>query len=137
MKPNPFGLHDIYGNVCERISDTYAKNYYAQGDKVDPTGPSQGTNSRFEYIVNAPQSGKYALTAKVVTVNYDQKLKFTVNDAAASETTIEMPFTSGTWQTAKPVVLTLIEGENILKFWRDHPPQYGLAIKDFTLSPVR
>ena len=27
-KPNPWGFYDIYGNVCERISDKYARNYY-------------------------------------------------------------------------------------------------------------
>jgi len=24
-KPNPFGLYDIYGNVCERVQDTYRR----------------------------------------------------------------------------------------------------------------
>jgi hypothetical protein len=28
------------------------------------------------------------------------------------------------------------EGENILRFSRNNPPQYGLAIKDFTLTPI-
>jgi formylglycine-generating enzyme required for sulfatase activity len=48
-KPNPWGLYDIYGNVCERISDKYSRSYYSISPKVDPTGPSQGTKSRFEY----------------------------------------------------------------------------------------
>jgi len=66
-KPNPWGLYDIYGNVCERISDKYARNYYANSPKVDPTGPSQGRKSCFEYKITVPRSGKYSLTARVVT----------------------------------------------------------------------
>jgi len=135
-KPNPWGLYDIYGNVCERISDTYARNYYAQSPKVDPTGPSQGTKSRFEYKVTVPRSGKYSLTARVVTVNYDQRLNVSANDAE-SGIAMTMPFTVGKWQTSEPVALTLKKGENVLRFWRNDPPQYGLAIKSFALKPVR
>ena len=135
-KPNPWGLYDIYGNVCERISDTYARNYYSISPKEDPSGPSQGTNSRFEYQVNAPQAGKYSFTARVVTANYDQRLNVFVNDAD-SELVMGMPFTAGNWQESKPVTLTLKEGENTLRFSRDKPPQYGLAIKDFKLTPVK
>jgi len=134
-KPNPWGLYDIYGNVCERISDTYARNYYAQSPKVDPTGPRQGTKSRFEYKVTAPQSGKYSLTARVVTANYDQRLNVSANDTE-SEMVMEMPFTLGKWQDGEPVTLTLKEGENVMRFSRTDPPQYGLAIKSFTLKPV-
>jgi len=134
-KPNPWGLYDIYGNVCERISDTYARNYYAQSPKEDPTGPSQGTKSRFEYKVTAPRAGKYSLTARVVTANYGQRLNVSAN-GADSGIAMEMPFTVGKWQDCEPVTLTLKEGENILRFWRDRPPQKGLAIKDFTLKPL-
>jgi len=135
-KPNPWGLYDIYGNVNERISDKYSKNYYAQSPKVDPTGPSQGTKSRFEYQVTAPRSGKYSLTAQVVTANYNQRLNVSANDAD-SGIAMEMPFTLGNWQDSKPVTLILEEGENTLRFWRNQPPQNGLAIKDFTLTPVK
>jgi formylglycine-generating enzyme required for sulfatase activity len=38
-KPNPWGLYDIYGNVCERVSDIYARDYYAKSPKEDPVGP--------------------------------------------------------------------------------------------------
>lgn len=134
-KPNPWGLYDIYGNVCERISDKYARNYYSISPKVDPTGPSQGTQSRFEYNVVVPRSGEYALTAEVVTANYNQQLNVSANDND-SEIAIEMPFTVGNWHESKPVALTLKKGKNILRFSRNQPPQYGLAIKSFTLTPV-
>ena len=135
-KPSPWGLYDIYGNVCERISDKYARNYYAQSPKVDPTGPSQGRKSCFEYKITAPRSGKYSLTAQVVTANYNQRLNVSANDAE-SEIAIEMPFTVGEWRTSEPVTLTLKKGENALRFSRTQPPQYGLAIKSFALKPVR
>jgi formylglycine-generating enzyme required for sulfatase activity len=135
-KPNPWGLYDIYGNVCERISDKYSRSYYSISPRVDPTGPSQGTNSRFEYKVVAPRSGQYSLTARVVTANYHQRLNVSAGDAD-SGLVLEMPFTLGKWQESPPVTLTLDEGENTLRFWRNKPPQYGLAIKDFTLRPLK
>ena len=135
-KPNPWGLYDIYGNVCERISDTYARNYYANSPKVDPTGPRQGTKSRFEYEINVPRSGKYTLIAQVVTANYEQRLNVAANDAA-SPSVITMPFTRGDWMESQPVTLELKKGSNVLRFWRDNPPQYGMAIKTFTLKPVK
>ena len=135
-KPNPWGLYDIYGNVCERISDKYARSYYANSPKVDPTGPRQGRKSCFEYKITVPRSGKYALTARVVTANYNQRLNVSANDVE-SEIAIEMPFTVGTWEDCEPVTLTLKKGENALRFSRTQPPQYGLAIKSFALKRVR
>ena len=76
------------------------------------------------------------MAARVVTANYDQRLNVAVNDSA-DETVMAMPFTVGNWQVCKPVTITLAAGENTLRFWRDQPPQYGLAIKDFTLMPVK
>jgi len=134
-KPNPWGLYDIYGNVCERISDKYARNYYSISPKEDPTGPSPGDKSRMAYQVTVPKAGKYALTAQVVTNQYGQRLNVAVNDAQ-SKTVMELPFTLGQWQESEPVTLTLDEGENTLRFWRDEPPQYGIVVKEFTLTPV-
>ena len=134
-KPNPWGLYDIYGNVYERISDVYNRNYYALGPKTDPTGPSQGDSSRFEYEITVPRAGSYSLTATVVTANYDQRLNVAANESD-SATTITMPFTLGKWQETQPVTVTLKEGANILRFWRDDPPQQGVSIKSFTLKPA-
>ena len=134
-KPNPFGLYDIYGNVNERISDTYTKNYYSVSPKQDPTGPSQGTKSHMEYLVDAPQAGRYTLQAQVVTANAGQRINVSVNDSESKQV-IKMPFTVGSWGASQPVEITLEQGENILKFWRDEPPQYGLAVRNFTLTPA-
>lgn len=135
-KPSPWGLFDIYGNVCERISDRYSRSYYSTSPKIDPTGPRHGIQSRLEYTLTLPRSGEYRLTARVVTVNDGQRLNVSANGAEPG-ITMEMPFTVGEWQESEPVSLTLKEGENVLQFWRDQPPQYGLAIKDFTLTPVK
>ena len=41
--PNPFGLFDIHGNVCEWCSDFYAPEYYRKSPTEDPQGPEFGT----------------------------------------------------------------------------------------------
>merc|ERR1712226_297070 len=115
-KPNPWGLYDIYGNVWERISDKYAKNYYSISPPVDPTGPQQGTRSNFEYKVKISKPGNFSLTAQVVTANYDQRLNVSAN-GNSDVFVMEMPFTLGSWQYCEPVVIQLVEGENTLKFW--------------------
>ena len=134
-KPNPWGLYDIYGNVCERISDKYARNYYSISPEVDPTGPSQGSKSHMEYTVTAPRAGKYLLSARVVTANYNQNINVSVNQNGTK--TLTMPFTEGSWRESKAIEVSLQNGDNTLAFWRDQPPQYGLAVKEFTLMPLQ
>ncbi len=41
LKPNPFGLYDIVGNLFEWEHDW--EGPYATTDEVDPTGPTSGT----------------------------------------------------------------------------------------------
>ena len=140
-KPNPFGVYDLYGNVCERVSDTYLKEYYAQCGKggmvVDPTGPSQGTKSQLKYEVkNVPEAGKYFLTARVCTINPKQNLRVSTTEQGDENkgVVLKLPYTLGGWQDSEPVPLQLKEGGNTLHFWRDAPPQYGISIKEFVLT---
>jgi formylglycine-generating enzyme required for sulfatase activity len=135
-KPNPWGLYDIYGNVFERVADTYARDYYAKSPNQDPTGPGQGEKSRLDYAFDVPSPGTYALTVQVVANNYNQTLDVSAN-GEGPEVSMKLPFTFGQWKESEPVMLTLKQGGNTLHFARTNPPQAGIAVKSFTLKPVK
>ena len=134
-KPNPWGLYDMLGNVIERVSDIYHKDYYSNSPKQDPTGFTDGLRSQMEFVFNAPEAGRYALSAQVVTVNYEQRLYASAN-SADDKLVMTMPYTCGSWKECEPVTVELKKGQNTLKFWRADPPQKGIAIRSFTLQPL-
>lgn len=94
-----------------------------------------GNPEVFAYTFAAPAAGRYALSARVVTVNMNQHLSLTVNNAQ-SAVDIPVPYTIGLWGKTEPVEITLREGTNTLSFTLP-TANYGVTIKDFTLTPVK
>ena len=45
-RPNPFGLHDVHGNVWEWCADGYDSVFYANSPTIDPVAPSDGRSYR-------------------------------------------------------------------------------------------
>jgi formylglycine-generating enzyme required for sulfatase activity len=134
-KANPWGLHDIYGNVCERVADRYDANFYKNGPKVDPISTGVKPTSVTQYEFSAPKSGSYELSSMVCTVNYGQHLMVSANGGEAVN--IGLPYTSGAWGQSEPVRVELRKGVNTLEFHRVDAPQKGIAVKSHTLKPAR
>jgi len=92
-----------------------------------------GGHQDFEYLLNIPTGGRYALTARVVTPSWKQNLRLCTN-GANDLIEISLPFTVGMWGTTEPVEIELARGTNVLRF-SCIGDMKGITIKDFTLAP--
>jgi len=92
-----------------------------------------GEPETFEYAVEVPEAGKYALSARVVTVTGDQHLLVAVN-GAGEPVDMVLPLTVGMWDRCEPVDITLGKGKNVLTFSRGGENIRGVTIKDFMLK---
>ncbi len=106
----------------------------ALGGKQLHYSRTSGGHQTFEYTIEAPAAGKYALTARVATPSWQQSLFVTVNDAR-DKTEVVLPHTVGMWEETAPVAITLAKGKNILRFSREGSVK-GISIKDFKLTPA-
>ena len=64
-KANPFGLHDMFGNVPEWCWDRYDPQYYARQPASDPPGPGYGETRVYRgggYNSRAPEARPAART---------------------------------------------------------------------------
>ena len=105
-------------------------NSYPSGMQVHALG-----GFKAEYAFNAPQSGRYALSAWVTTVQEGQIFSFAVN-SNKSPLELPVPYTIGMWQQTKPVEVTLERGHNTL-YVELKDGSRGVSIKEFTLTPVK
>ncbi len=86
-----------------------------------------------KYTVEALAAGTYVLKANVVTVTLNGGFLLRLNRRTLVD--VEVPYTVGKWDQTKPVTIELKEGRNSLQF-TVRPPNKGLTIKDFTLTPA-
>lgn len=87
-----------------------------------------------DFAFEAPREGRYALTARVVTVQEGQGFLVQANEGS-KPVEIAVPYTVGLWKPTQPVVLPLAAGRNVLHVTvRDG--SRGVTIKDFSLTPV-
>lgn len=135
---NDDGSITIPAAACVRPTNNTSKIKFMKSNlggmqlHYERTGKGKET---FEYSVKAPKSGKYLLTARVVTPSWKQHLLLSINDSEKL-VDMELPFTVGEWETTQPVEVDLIKGENKLVFSRQEERLKGVTVRDFKLSPV-
>jgi hypothetical protein len=128
------GVITIPAVLCSKSAGIIAMKSFASGMQLHCVRDLK-SEQKFECTFEAPQAGKYALAARVVTVQSDQKLLLTPNDAK-EPVKIAVPYTLGRWEQTQPVEIALVKGKNVLRFTRPAPSR-GVTIKQFTLTPIR
>ena len=88
-----------------------------------------------EYTFDAPQPGKYALAARVVTLQEGQKFLLAANDDKQTAE-VPVPYTVGMWDQTKPVEVNLVRGKNTLHFALKEGSR-DVTLKEFALTPVK
>lgn len=95
-----------------------------------------GGAKELEYAFNVPKAGRYALTARIVTPSWRQRLVITVN-GNKEPVDMPLPHTVGMWGQTDSVEIVLAEGRNVLRFvHKSDGYGKGFSLKDMTLSPM-
>jgi hypothetical protein len=105
------------------------KSYTGGGMQIHAFG---GFKTQYEF--EAPAAGKYALIARVATLQEGQIFIFSANVGQSTESPV--PYTLGAWQPTKPIEVTLDKGKNTLNFELKTGSR-GVTVKDFTLKHVK
>ena len=140
--PEPFEVERRGGLIIPAASFTESN-----GKKKAMTNPSFGGGTQLHLVdgeawvtydipanVTFQEDKDYMLTALICTVHaVQQPLLLEVDGGETYE--IEIPYTEGKWDETKPVKIE-VGGLSSLKFYRKKSDTcFGLAIKNFTLSP--
>ncbi|MCF7734445.1 MAG: hypothetical protein K9N23_22370 [Akkermansiaceae bacterium] len=133
----PDGVITIPAVACSKPTDSTPKirfmKSYLGGMQMHYS--RMGNAEPFEYTFDVSAAGKYSLSARVATVSPDQRLLVSANEAK-EPIDIAAPYTIGKWDKTPPVEVALVKGKNVLRFTRNEPVK-GMAIKEFTLTPVK
>jgi chemotaxis protein histidine kinase CheA len=116
--------------VAHGKTEGKSMNSYPSGMQIHALG-----GFKAEYAFNAPQSGKYLLSAWVTTVQEGQVFYFSVK-SDKNPVEVPVPYTLGMWQQTKPVEVTLERGRNTLNIELKQGSR-GVSVKEFTLTPVK
>lgn len=87
------------------------------------------------YIFDVPAAGRYALTARVATLQSGQRLLL-ATAAGQPQAEVAVPHTVGLWRSTEPVEVALAAGRNTLQL-EVKPGTRGVTLKELTLAPVR
>ncbi len=87
------------------------------------------------YRIDAPKAGRYALSARVATLQAGQRLLVSAG-AGQPASNLAIPHTVGLWQSTPAVEVSLAEGANILQVDLAEGSR-GVTLKELTLTPVR
>lgn len=103
---------------------------HSAGFQIHATG-----GYKAQYQLEAPQTGNYMLTVRVSTIHEGQKFLVTNKDTQPA-VEVAVPYTLGMWQMTKPLEIELTKGKNNINFTIQDGSR-GVAIKDFTLTPIK
>lgn len=113
-----------------------------------PTGPSIAMKGipggmqlhctggyKSEYEIEVPESGRYAFSASLATVQMGQKLMVAANEPT-NPIEVEVPYTIGKWEQTRPVEIVLVKGKNII-FVALTEGSRGVSVRKLALTPVK